>query len=94
MKISNDDHQFNFEMSESEISELAKLSEITAGLGDSETGLGRNEYCVTCSSKGEGGKVVQWTEKAYNSVLAHLQGAPKCLKETGNPSNSVSKGSC
>lgn len=57
-------------------------------------GLGRDEYCVTCHGKDENGNQPRTTEKALSSVLAHLQGAPKCMAITGDPGNSVSKGKC
>ena len=62
--------------------------------GDDENGLRRKKFCVTCHGKGPNNSVVQWTEKAYSSVLAHIQGAPKCQRDTGDPGNSVRKGNC
>ena len=56
--------------------------------------LRRRRYCVTCSKILPGGRQVSWTERSYSGFLATIQGAGKCMRETGDPSNGVRRGSC
>ena len=89
-------YTLSIELSEEEFLELDSLGDlIQKDLVESvDKGLGRKKYCVTCHGKGPNNSEVRWTEKAYNSTLADIQGAPKCQRDTGNPSNSVRKGNC
>ena len=49
---------------------------------------GKTDYCVSCKN----GK--RYTIETYGDIAANFEAALTCLRETGDPSFGLSKGSC
>ncbi|RWF64122.1 hypothetical protein [Mesorhizobium sp.] len=74
------------------IHELDVADAHALGIADpAEAGIFKEkEYCVTCKGNPE----VKFTVHAINSTFATIEGAPKCLTKTGDPSCSAHDGRC
>jgi hypothetical protein len=68
--------------------DLAALQQPSSKNSVSGFSWGKTDYCVSCKDNN------RYTIETYGDIAANIEAAATCLKQTGDPSYGLSKGSC
>jgi hypothetical protein len=68
--------------------DLVETHQNSSNSSANDLSWGKTDYCVSCKDNN------RYTIETYGDIAANIEAAATCLKQTGDPSYGLSKGSC